>query len=1141
MSVTCQSCGRENPDGFQFCGFCSAPLAPHASGEERKVVSVLFVDLVGFTARSDMADPEDVRAALRPYHALLKREIERFGGTVEKFIGDAVMAVFGAPLAHEDDAERAVRSALRITEAIQELNEEQGLDLSVRAAVNTGEAVVSLAARPERGEGIVTGDVVNTASRLQGIAPVGGVAVGEVTYRATQHVFDYEPLDDAHVKGKAEALRVWVAVGTKSRLGTDVEQARTPFVGRQDELDLVQRVYARALREPSVQLVTVAGEPGVGKSRLIAELRTWVDDQAELVWWRQGRCLPYGEGITFWALGEAVKAHAGILESDTAEEAAQKLAVAVEVVDSADRDWVGAQLRTLVGAGDPGGGNRQEAFAGWRTYLEAVAEARPLVLVIEDLHWADEPMLEFLEHLVDWAGEVPLVLACTARPEFFERRSGWGGGKRNASTISLKPLTSDETARLLSALLEETVLPAETQQALLERAGGNPLYAEEFVRMLLDRGILERQGRAVRLTAGAEVTVPETVQALIAARLDTLTADRKALLQDAAVMGKVFWSGALAEMGGRSDEEVRLFLHELARKELVRPARRSSVEGEAEFAFWHSLVRDVAYAQIPRVAKATKHRAAARWIESMAGDRVANHAELLSYHYTEALDLARAAGDDETGRELGPIAARMLVMAAERLIQLDAVRAGTYAERALELLPPEDPGRPDCLRLASKADFEAGHADRARERNELALELSRAAGDPVVLARVLTQAANQAWYRGETVRSDAFDREAIRILEPGGPSEDLATVLSTLVGHLALAGKAEEALALVERALALATEFDIPAEIVRDLQMRGVARNSLGDGRGLEDLQAGLELALGRGLSSWSVIGHTNVGYWVWKIETPESGLAVYRSGIEIGERRGEVSNSLWAKAETTWPLFDLGEWDVLVTTAEEILEWERQHGATQKTVIVSPMKALVSLYRDDTDAASALAQDFVPAARDIGDIQILMPALTVATAIARERGDLAAAVGFVDEMEQAETSRSIWGYHHLLELLRTLTRAGLIERAHAMADRARRKDACWGEGWLLEADAIVSEARGDAESAASKYSEAADAWREHGYVFEDALSQLGAGRSLITLGRWDDAEQHLHEAIGVLSRLRAQLPLAEANGLLKEVARLTS
>jgi len=424
---------------------------------------------------------------------------------------------------------------------------------------------------------------------------------------------------------------------------------------------------------------------------------------------------------------------------------------------------------------------------------------------------------------------------------------------------------------------------------------------------------------------------------------------------------------------------------------------------------------------------------------------------------------------------------------------------------------------------------------------EVALELSRAAGDPRVLGNVLTQAAHQAWRRGETARSVTFNREAIRILEPVGPSEELANALAGSVGRAAVSGNVEEALELVETALALATEFDLPALMVRDLQFRGMARVSLGDRRGLEDLRAGLELALERGLSTIAVVGYTNVGYWLSKIESPESGLALYRSGIEIGERRGAVSNSMWAKAETTWPLFDLGEWDDLVTTAEEILEWDEQQGGSQLTVIVSPMKALVLLYREEPDAATTIAEDFLPVVRDIGDMQILIPALTAATAIARERGDLAAAVGFVDEIEQAESSRPIWGYHHLLESLRTLTRAGLIERAQTMADRSRRTDVAWADGWLLEAAAIVAEARGDAESSVAKYAEAADAWREHGYVFEDALSQLGAGRSLIALGRGDEAEPFLRAAIEILSRLRTRLPLAEANGLLEERARRTS
>src|SRR5436190_8280245 len=351
----CPKCGEDNPDRARFCWSCGTALAdePIRGAEERKVVSILFVDLVGFTARSDRADPEDVRATLRPYHARLKQEIEHFGGTVEKFVGDAVMAVFGAPAAHEDDAERAVRAALRILEAIDELNtDDRDLDLSVRAAVNTGEAVVSLSARPERGEGIATGDVVNTASRLQAAAPVGGLVVGEATYLATRPLIDYEDADPVTVKGKAEPLRIWRALGARSRLGIDVESPDDkPFIGREEDVALLASTYARMMREASIQLVTVTGEPGVGKTRLVAEFRRFVDAQPEFVFWRQGRCLPYGEGITYWALGEMVKAQAGILESDSPEEAAAKLAGAVEQAthDESERDWLAASLEPLVG------------------------------------------------------------------------------------------------------------------------------------------------------------------------------------------------------------------------------------------------------------------------------------------------------------------------------------------------------------------------------------------------------------------------------------------------------------------------------------------------------------------------------------------------------------------------------------------------------------------------------------------------------------------------------------------------------------------------------------------------------------------------------------------------------------------------
>jgi class 3 adenylate cyclase len=609
----CPQCGEENPERAKFCLECGAALAEHPSAalEERKVVSVLFCDLVGFTAASEAADPEDVRARIRPYHARLRQEIERYGGTVEKFIGDAVMAVFGAPVAHEDDAERAVRAGLRILEAIAALNEaDPTLSLQVRIGINMGEAVVALGARPEEGEGIVTGDVVNTASRLQGAAPVNGIAVSEQTYGATERVFEYEALEPVRVKGKAEPLALFRPLRARARFGSDVTRAHsTPLVGRELEKPLLIGTFERSAQQRSCQLVTIVGEPGVGKSRLCAELFAYIDERPGITRWRQGRSLAYGEGIAFWALGEIVKAECGILESDSPQEAEAKLEQALPGGDP-DLAWLKARLAPLVGAGgEPA--SQEESFAAWRRCLESWAEARETVLVFEDLHWADAALLSFLEHLAEWTEGVPLLVLCTARPELYEQHPTFGANARNAQRINLSALSDAETARLLAALLERAVLPVETQQALLERAGGNPLYAEEFVRLLADRGEL----------AGA-AEVPESVQALIAARLDTLSPERKSLLQDAAVLGKVFWAGALAEMGDRELREVELALHELTRKELVRPARTSSMEGEAEYGFWHLLVRDVCYAQIPRAGRAARHRAAAAWIEDKAGERV---------------------------------------------------------------------------------------------------------------------------------------------------------------------------------------------------------------------------------------------------------------------------------------------------------------------------------------------------------------------------------------------------------------------------------------------------------------------------------------------------------------------------------------
>jgi class 3 adenylate cyclase len=751
---------------------------------ERKVVTVLFADLVGFTARAEELDPEDVEAILRPYHERLRAELERFGGTVEKFIGDAVMALFGAPIAHEDDPERAVRAALAIRDWARE---EEGAQ--VRIAVNTGEALINLAARPESGQGMAAGDVVNTTARLQGAAPVNGLLVGEATYRATRHAIDYREAEPVEAKGKAEPVAVWEAVDARARVARESVSTRAKLVGRERELALLREMLVRVRDDLAPQLVTLVGVPGIGKSRLVYELMQIVEQGGVLTYWRQGRALPYGEGVTFWALREIVKAQAGILETDDEEEARRKLseAVANVISDSTDAEWVEKHLRPLAGLeAEPqtGRDRRGEAFAGWRRLLEAMAEQRPLVLVFEDLHWADDGLLDFIDHLVDWATGVPILIVCTARPELLERRPGWGGGKLNTTTLSLPPLSEEETARLLGALFEQPLLDASLQHALLLRAGGNPLYAEQYAAMALEKGETEN------------LPVPETLQGVIAARLDRLPPEEKELLQDAAVLGKVFWLGGLIDGRSRSDVEQRL--HALGRKGFVQRARRTSVGDEAEYAFLHLLVRDVAYGQIPRGDRAQKHYRAAEWIESLG--RRDDHAEMLAYHYASSLELARAAG-----RDTGAVEQRARIAlrdAGERARALNAYLAAEhFYEKALALWPPEETEtRADLLFRRSLAAYSGGRDGRADAIEEARAALI-AAGDPDRAAETEALLAADAWMRGRRGSGLEHLRRAEALLTERASSAAKARVLGEVARYHMLGGHDDAAIASGREAL----------------------------------------------------------------------------------------------------------------------------------------------------------------------------------------------------------------------------------------------------------------------------------------------------------------------------------------------------
>lgn len=1127
--LICSSCGKANPDGFAFCGYCSAPLAeqPTRALEERKIVSVLFCDLVGFTAASEQQDPEDVRARIRPYHARLREEIERYGATVEKFVGDAVMAVCGAPVAHEDDAERAVRAGLRILDAIAELNEaDPGLDLQVRVGINTGEAVVAIGARPDQGEGMVTGDVVNTASRIQGAAPVNGVAVSEQTYRATSRVFEYEELAPVSVKGKAEPLLLWRPTSPRAHFGTDVgAEHATPLVGRELEKPLLIGTFERAAQQRSVQLVTVVGEPGVGKSRLVAELGEYVDGKPGITRWRQGRCLPYGEGITFWALGEIVKAEAGILESDSAEVAVGKLDAAV-APDEPERQWLLQRLAPLVGVEASSSAERQELFTAWRRFLEGLAAARSSVLVFEDLHWADEALLEFLEHLAEWSQGVPLLVLCTARPELYERRPGWGAGQRNAHTINLSPLSNQETAELVSYLATAADLGEELEQAVLERAGGNPLYAEEFVRLLADRA--DEQG----VDGPAEPALPESLQALIAARLDTLSPERKSLLQDAAVLGKVFWVGALAEIAGRDRGEIELVLHELARKELVRPARTSSMEGESEYSFWHLLVRDVAYAQIPRAERARRHRSAAAWLERQAGERVEDLAEVLAHHYLQAVKLAEAAGDLEQAEELTVPARRFLTLAGERALGLDTAQAEARLARALELTPPTELGRPELLVRWAEAVFQAGRLREAADALEEALGSLRAGGRTEAAAQALQLRSRVAFRLGEG-RQVALAAEAVALLEQEPPGPALVASYEQLANAQAVAGAYAEAIAAAERAASVAQALGLP-EPARALGYRGLARVWLGDTSGIAEMEQALGLLVELGAGRDVAILENNVALASYPLHGPARSLEAFERAIAFCEQRGLGEPAALLEANCPGLLAELGRPEEALERAGRLAPAFEARGDTHSLSELRAVAIANRCARGEGVARSDIDW-LVEVARAISAVDIVVLGFaTAAGALVAVRPELACPL--LAELESAAGARGSPYYaRELAGMVRTALAAGDATLARRLTDRLEPRYAL-EEHALCAAEAQLAEHAGSHAEAATGYAEAATRWQNFGNVPERAHALLGQGRCLLALGR-PDAEQPLREARGLFASMSYKPVLAQIDALLEQTA----
>jgi class 3 adenylate cyclase/tetratricopeptide (TPR) repeat protein len=1132
---SCAACGFANPAGALFCGNCGSALGrpcpecgtvvspelayctscgasleeeQRVAAEERKVVTAVFVDLVDFTGRSERLDPEDVRGFLAPYHARAKAELERFGGTVEKFIGDAVVAVFGAPTAHEDDAERAVRAALAVRDAISELNaDDPSLGLSVRIGAATGEALVNLNARPEQGEQLAAGDVLNTASRLQSAAPPDGILVDEATHRLTENAIEHREAEPVVAKGKTDPVTVWEPIAPKARLGVDIAfRGGAPLVGRSDELNALLDAVARSQRDRAPQLVTLVGVPGIGKSRLVWELFSALDtDPTQYVTWRQGRSLPYGDGVAFWALGEMTKAQAGILESDDAEAAEAKLRAAVEYVldEVEEARWVEGHLRPLAGLGggaETGGDHATEALAAWRRFFEALAEQRPLILVFEDLHWADDGLLDFVDQVAEWTTDVPLLILCTARPELLDRRPGWGGGKRNATTISLAPLSQDDTAELVSSLLDGR-LQAERRSELLARAGGNPLYAEEFVRMLAQ--------------AEEELPLPESVQGIIAARLDTLPPDEKTLAQAAAIVGKVFWPSALGEMLGLPSGDVEQAVHALERKEFVRRERRSSIAGETAYVFRHVLVRDVAYSQIPRKRRADMHRLAAGWIEALAGDRPEDLADMVAHHYLSALDLDRRSGREDP--ELGVRARVALVEAGDRSFALNAFPAAArfYGE-ALSLLPVTDAGRPRILLDYGRALFhaEGGGKEALREAADALLD----SGEVEPAATALVALADIYFFvEGHGQEAIRHLDMAVDLLADRPPSREKAITLANRARYFMIGEKAEEAIAIGRDANAMAEELELVDLQANVLNTIGVARVLSGDVEGFEDMEKSVAIAPPHSYERLRALN--NLAATLAQVGDLKRADELRAESLEVARRHGHVVALKWIESQGLDQLYWNGEWNDLMERTNEYLSHDEPGSVSLQVLEAHIARARVRLARDDAGGALEDSAAAAELARTEGDPQIVFPALATRARVLLECGQEAEAGALADELLErwSENSASTAG-PWMADLAPVLAAVGREQKLLVAYERASLRTR-----WL---EAAAKLARGDARGAAEDYAEI-------GALADAALTRVRAAEQLVSGGQREEAREQLDLALGFLRAAEAERYVREAEAVL--------
>ena len=1107
----CPSCGTPAPPAARFCMNCGHGLDSPATGpapterppEERRQVTVLFADLSGYTAVAERMDPEAVKNLVDRALMRLGQEVERFGGTVDKYIGDNVMAIFGAPLSHEDDAERAVRAGFGMQAAMSEVNEglPPGEHLDLRVGVNTGEVLAGSVGQ----DYTVVGDTVNVASRLQSEGRTGSVTVGEGTMRATRGAVRYRELAPLELKGKAEPVPAWEAVGllTPHAAGRAVPARESLLVGRADELAAMETLYDRVLREGAPQLVTLVGEAGVGKSRLLREFERRLARHESGPAVRTGRCLPYGAGIVFWALGEVLRAECGIVDSDSAEEAWGKLSAYANALfaDTAAElpESKAALIGRLLGVEVPPElapderdpeRLREAFFSALRAAVEAIGRRRPLVLAFEDIHWADDGMLDAIEHLAQWV-RAPLLLVCLARDELLERRPSWGGGRRSATQLLLEPLGATETEELVAALIPEG---SDLVPAVAERSGGNPLFAEEMARRIVEEGAQAGQ-------------LPETVQAVLAARIDALEPFERRLVQQAAVVGRTFWEGSLLSLAEAENRDLRRALITLQEKDILAPGAESRLAGERELAFKHVLIRDVAYGMLPKAVRSRKHYEVGTFIEERAGDRTDEVVTLLAEHYGRAADLGLEGGlpDQEliAVRERG---AHFLEEAGDAAGRLYSNReAASHYRHAREVGVTGE--RATLVQIGEKlgdVSLRLGRVDEAIDVWTECLDWHRGQEDLERVADLHRKIGAGLSHKGERKAAIEHYQKGINLLKDGKPRLELVRLYEEAAWLYLHTGDNMLAIYASEKALRLAERLGETRAASRAHGIFGRVFGRIGDTeRARQNLERAVELARGSDHTE-TILALSALGR---HLEISEADVRGAREAFEEALALAVEVGVLPAQVELHASLAQLAvygaDWERVERATEASADLAEREGLVGKLCLPYGLKGVLRWREGDLAQASDFFVRSHDLAEQVGWSELTFGALFSLASTYRDAGDLDAATGALDraidvceraglvaQSIQAIGARAV-----------VLARRGRLEAARDAAQEAselaEQLHYPVGRAAALEARGMASE---DPAEGATLLAEAGAAWEALERPLEAAQARMLEGQLLLAV-----------------------------------------